>query len=289
MERGRRYGDAADLHRLEHGVGVEGAGAPHVDANLFQLGDLHLGGELAGDRPARLAAPDAPELRVQPQRVDLHHHPVGAVVERVQQLLESRDLAVGRAQVGDLFVVRLDREAPRPELLEQLVLRGDRELLARRLDVERYASPRTSIRLGQPLPLSRSGMSTTVRRFAVTSSPSTPLPRVAPVTSTPSSYVRLTAAPSIFTSSVYPAERTSGSSRAFRSSHSASSTSVKALASDSMGTRWRCFRNCCAGSAPTRWVGLSGVRRSGCLASSSCSSRNRRSYSASDNSGLSRT
>src|SRR6266705_4304281 len=136
MERGRRYGDAADLHRLEHGVGVEGAGAPHVDANLFQLGDLHLGGELAGERPARLAAPDAPELRVQPQRVDLHHHPVGAVVERVQQLLESRDLAVGRAQVGDLFVVRLDREAPRPELLEQLVLRGDRELLARRLDVE---------------------------------------------------------------------------------------------------------------------------------------------------------
>jgi len=45
-------------------------------------------------------------------------------------------------------------------------------------------------------------MSTTVRRLAVTSSPTTPFPRVAPVTNTASSYVRLTAAPSIFTSSV---------------------------------------------------------------------------------------
>ncbi len=54
-------------------------------------------------------------------------------------------------------------------------------------DFERYTSPRTSMRFGHPLPASRSGMSRTVRRLAVTSSPSIPLPRVAPVTSTPSS------------------------------------------------------------------------------------------------------
>src|SRR5881409_1182972 len=95
--------------------------------------------------------------------------------------------------------------------------------------------------LGQPFPVSRSGTSTTVRRLAVTSSPTRPFPRVAPTTRSPFSYVRLTAAPSIFTSSVWPAVRTSGTSRALRFSHSASSASLNALASDSIGTRWRCF------------------------------------------------
>src|SRR5207247_1477988 len=41
----------------------------------------------------------------------------------------------------------------------------------------------------------------TVRRLAVTSSPTRPFPRVAPTARSPFSYVRLTAAPSIFTSS----------------------------------------------------------------------------------------
>ena len=53
-------------------------------------------------------------------------------------------------------------------------------------DLERYTSPRTSISLGQIFPLSRSGTSPIVRRLAVTSSPSMPLPRVVPTVSRPS-------------------------------------------------------------------------------------------------------
>jgi hypothetical protein len=49
-----------------------------------------------------------------------------------------------------------------------------------------YTSPRTSISGGWPAPRSRSGTSRTVRRLGVTSSPTAPLPRVAPTASTPS-------------------------------------------------------------------------------------------------------
>jgi hypothetical protein len=64
-----------------------------------------------------------------------------------------------------------------------------------------YTSPRISISLGTGVPARRrSGTSRSVRMFAVTSSPMAPLPRVAPMTRTPSAYVRLTAAPSILSS-----------------------------------------------------------------------------------------
>ena len=49
-----------------------------------------------------------------------------------------------------------------------------------------YTSPRTSIAAGTPSPIMRSGMARIVRRFGVTSSPSTPSPRVAPRAKTPS-------------------------------------------------------------------------------------------------------
>ena len=61
-------------------------------------------------------------------------------------------------------------------------------------------SPRTSIVAGQSLPARWRGTSGMVRMFAVTSSPTLPLPRVAPTASTPSRYVSETAAPSIFNS-----------------------------------------------------------------------------------------
>ena len=53
----------------------------------------------------------------------------------------------------------------------------------------RYTSPRTSTTAGGAAPPagSPSGMARMVRRFAVTSSPTTPLPRVAPRTNTPCS------------------------------------------------------------------------------------------------------
>ena len=62
-----------------------------------------------------------------------------------------------------------------------------------------YTSPRISIRAGNggPPARRRRGISLIVRRLRVTSSPMVPLPRVAPFASTPSSYVRAMASPSI--------------------------------------------------------------------------------------------
>ena len=105
-----------------------------------------------------------------------------------------------------------------------------------------------------------------VRRFGVTISPIVPLPRVAPVTSTPFSYVRLTAVPSILSSAAVAAgARRRRPARAMRVSHSRSSSSSKALPSEIMGTRCACLASCPCGGAPTRCVGESSVRSSGVL------------------------
>src|SRR3989442_333285 len=136
VERGGGDCDTPDFHGLEHGIRVECAGASDIDPDLLELGDLDLGRELAGDGPTRLAIPHRAQLDVQLERVDLHHDAVGAIVERGEELFELGDLRVGVREVGDEGVVRFDREPPRGELLEQLVLRRDGQLLAGRFDVE---------------------------------------------------------------------------------------------------------------------------------------------------------
>ena len=65
--------------------------------------------------------------------------------------------------------------------------------------------------------------------FAVTSSPVTPSPRVAPRPYTPSSYVNATATPSIFSSH---AKLTFDTPRATRSAHAFSSSIENALSSE---------------------------------------------------------
>ena len=57
--------------------------------------------------------------------------------------------------------------------------------------------------------------------------------------------------------------------RTRRSSHAASSSSLNAFASDSIGTRCVCLASWLSGSAPTRCVGESAVRSVGCASSSS--------------------
>src|SRR5438552_3572011 len=136
VERGGGDCDTPDFHGLEHGIRVECAGASDIDPDFLELGDLDLGRELAGDGPTRLAIPHRPQLDVQLERVDLHHDTVGAIVERGEERFELGDLRVGVCEVGDDGVVRFDREPPRGELLEQLVLRRDGQLLAGRFDVE---------------------------------------------------------------------------------------------------------------------------------------------------------
>ncbi len=62
-----------------------------------------------------------------------------------------------------------------------------------------------------------------------------------------------------------------------------------ALSSDSIATRCSTGWNASIGVPATRWVGLSGVTRSGNSASSARSSRMSVSYSASDTSGRAST
>ncbi|CFW33756.1 Uncharacterised protein [Bordetella pertussis] len=76
---------------------------------------------------------------------------------------------------------------------------------------------------------------------------------------------------------------------ATRLSKARTSSSSKALPSDSMGTAWRTLPNSASGAAPTRCVGESGVTSSGCSASSACRSRMSASYSASGTLGSSWT
>jgi hypothetical protein len=74
-----------------------------------------------------------------------------------------------------------------------------------------------------------------------------------------------------------------------RWTHARSSSSSRAFASDSIG--WRCSTgsNLESGRPPTRWVGESGVSKSGCSASIARSSPISASYSSSPISGSSRT
>ena len=59
-----------------------------------------------------------------------------------------------------------------------------------------------------------------------------------------------------------------------RATQARSSSSERALASESIGRRCWTFWSAETGSSPTRWVGESGVTSSGCSASSALSSLN---------------
>ena len=124
--------------------------------------------------------------------------------------------------------------------------------------------------------------------LGVTFSPTVASPRVEPTVSTPCSYTSSTATPSIFGSATYSMRSRPRNFRA-RSSKAAISSGVVTFCSESMGWRWRTVANSVAGEAPTRWVGESGVRSSGCASSSAWRRRKSASYSASEISGSSST
>jgi hypothetical protein len=74
-----------------------------------------------------------------------------------------------------------------------------------------------------------------------------------------------------------------------RAIHARSSSSERALASDSIRCRWGTFSSLPTGSPPTRWVGESGVTSSGWAASIARSSSSSVSYASSPISGSSST
>ena len=98
-----------------------------------------------------------------------------------------------------------------------------------------------------------------MRTFAVMSSPFWPSPRVAPSFSTPFSYIRLTAMPSIFGSHEYSSTSSVPSRARQRASQASISSSVVLLSSESIGSRCTTVPNSPCGAEPTRCVGESGV------------------------------
>ena len=145
-----------------------------------------------------------------------------------------------------------------------------------------YTSPRTSRKSGASG--SSCGMSLMVMMFSVTSSPTTPSPRVEPRTSWPMRYSRLTDRPSILASTTYsgrmPASRT-------RVSNSRSSSNENASCRLSILTAWVTLLNLLLAVPPTCCVGELAVTSSGYSASICLSSRFKASYSKSSSSGAS--
>ena len=117
---------AANLHGLEHRVWVERARAADVHLDGEQTCDRDVRRELPGDCPPRLASADDAELLLHAKRVDLHDDAIDAEVElRAKGVLhlvyELRDILERRA----MSAVRLDRESPALERVEQLALGGE--------------------------------------------------------------------------------------------------------------------------------------------------------------------
>ena len=85
VERGAGDRGAADIDRIERGVGVYGAGAPDVEPDVHERGDGLLGRELVGYGPPGFAA-DLSQVALVVEAVDLDDQAVAAVIEVVDAL-----------------------------------------------------------------------------------------------------------------------------------------------------------------------------------------------------------
>ncbi len=89
---------AAHHHRLQHGVGVEAAGAPHINANVQQPGHRLLRRELEGHRPPGLPA-HHPQGILVGEGGYLDHHPVH-LVGQVAAPLQPGVVVIGNLLQG---------------------------------------------------------------------------------------------------------------------------------------------------------------------------------------------
>ena len=125
VERGLLDRRSADVHRLEHRVGVDRACAPNIEPDVKQRRDRLLGGELVGDSPPRLPANVAQVLLVV-EAVDLDDQAIAVVVEVVDLLQPA---AVPVEHFGhrlELPVVGVDLEADLGQKRQSLplIIRG---------------------------------------------------------------------------------------------------------------------------------------------------------------------
>ena len=111
------HGGAADHHRLENGVGVEAAGAPHVDAYVQQAADRLLRREFVGDGPSGLPAHHA-QLLLQSEGVYLDHHAINFVGQVVAFLQPFVIVIVGLGHGTASPVVGIDAKTQAAEPLQ---------------------------------------------------------------------------------------------------------------------------------------------------------------------------
>ena len=111
--------DTAYLHGLQHGKGVEAAGAAHVDRDLQKLGRRLDGRELVGDRPARLP-PYVAQSLLEVQAVELHNQAVDLVLQAVTLLRPLLVAALDILQVAATVDVGIDAKAELIQPLERL-------------------------------------------------------------------------------------------------------------------------------------------------------------------------
>ncbi len=130
VQRRHAHDHAADGDRLEHRVRIQGAGPPHVQADVDQPGDGRRGRELEGDRPARVAS-DRSERLLLVAAVDLDDAAVDVVVELAAQVDEA---LAGLGHALERLVAarqRIDREALFPQPREDAPVRLELDPLER--------------------------------------------------------------------------------------------------------------------------------------------------------------
>ena len=122
MERGALHRDAADLHRFENGIWVEGSGASDADDDIAQLRTCLARLEFERDRPTRVAG-DHAEPFLQGEVIHLDDDAVDLVIELVATRFPPStegEHVVERFSARD---IRIDGKAERFEPPQRLPLR----------------------------------------------------------------------------------------------------------------------------------------------------------------------
>ena len=125
VERGLLDGHAAHGDRLQHGVRVEHARAPHVETDVQQPGLGGGGSELAGYGPARVP-PHTAQGGLQAPLVELDHHAVDVVVQLGPAPFPVAAPLDYLVQAPRAAHVRVHAEAMLPQPLQHVPLGGER-------------------------------------------------------------------------------------------------------------------------------------------------------------------
>ncbi len=131
-------GDATHLHRVQHRVGIDRAGAADVDPNLQQAGGGLLAGILVGHGPARVLAHEAQPL-LHREAVHLDHQAVGLVGQGVTLRPPSLHEVDQRVEVREAAALLSHREAQRPQQGQRLPLPSRAEVAP--LDLDQLIGP----------------------------------------------------------------------------------------------------------------------------------------------------